>query len=99
MTEIAAQVIATAPPGQALTIQNSVTAPIVTKARPALTAAGSQSGTRSRKTPLKRETGRAGSATSRARPLSACDRPAKAAAVLSASMRGAGVPAGNAHGQ
>jgi hypothetical protein len=77
-------------------LQNSATAPIVTKVRPALTAAGGQSGTRNRKTRRWRETGRAGSATRRARPFSACDMPAKASAILSASMRSAGVLAGNA---
>ena len=87
--------MACAPFGHAVTIQKSSTAPITTKARPALTRAGSQSGTRSRTLP-RRGTGRAGSATSRASPLSACEMPASTSAVWSASSRSDGVPAGRA---
>jgi hypothetical protein len=46
MTPIAANMMALAPFGHSVTIQKSSAAPITTKARPALTSEGSQSGTR-----------------------------------------------------
>jgi len=88
---IAAKLIADAPLGHSVTIQNSATAPIATKARPPLTRAGSQSGTRGTRLP-RGGTGRAGSATSKARPLSACVMPVSTLAVWSASSRSDGSP-------
>jgi len=95
ITPIAAQAAAEAPFGHAVTIQNSSAAPITTKARPALTRAGSQSGTRSRTLP-RRGVGRTESATSRASPFSAWEMPASASAVWSAISRSDGLAAGNA---
>jgi hypothetical protein len=92
---IAVKLIVDAPLGHSVTIQNSATVPIATKARPPLTRAGSQSGTRRRRLP-RRGTGRAGSAMSKARPLSACIMPASTLAVWSASSRSDEVSAGRA---
>jgi len=80
MTMIAVKLIADAPLGHSVTIQNSATAPIAAKARAPLTSAGSQSGTRRRRLP-RRGTRRAGSSTSKARPLSACAMPVSTFAV------------------
>ena len=76
MTPIAAKVMAPAPFGHAVTIQKSSAAPITTKARAALTSEGSQSAMRRARWPRLRETARAGSATSNASPLRACEIPA-----------------------
>ena len=84
-----------APFGQAVTTQKSSTAPIVTNARAALTRAGSQSGTLSRK-PRWPAGGSPGASTSSASPSSTCTMPASTLAVSSASSRSDGVPAGRA---
>ncbi len=81
----AAKIIAEAPPGHAVTIQNSDTAPIVRKARNALTRAGSQSGTLIRLMPdhWKAPKGSLRSTT----PFIACERSARVFAAPSASNR------------
>ena len=68
---------------------------MVTNARAALTRAGSQSGTVSRK-PRRPAGGRPGASTSSASPSSTCNMPSSTLAVSSASSRSDGVRAGSA---